>query len=74
MVVKEYKKQAGVYKVQTFGTTQSGISIVRMLLSPPSFYRSCKKYLYRRGKEDLVRFPILIEVIRWSMCSKVQLR
>jgi hypothetical protein len=22
MVVKEYKKQAGVYKVQTFGTTQ----------------------------------------------------
>jgi hypothetical protein len=23
MVVKEYKKQAGVYKVQTFGTTHS---------------------------------------------------
>jgi hypothetical protein len=29
MVVKEYKKQAGVYKVQTFGTTHLLLAIER---------------------------------------------
>jgi len=35
MVVKEYKKQAGVYKVQTFGTTHVAIPFHHIL--GPSF-------------------------------------
>jgi hypothetical protein len=31
MVVKEYKKHAGVYKVQTFRTTQSHVSTSKFM-------------------------------------------